>query len=59
LPVFRKTGVSLEDAFWSLLEEIAQAEGTTLSKIVTEIDKGCRVGAYLSPPSSLLIPDVG
>ena len=34
----RKTGVSLEDAFWSLLEEIAQAEGTTLSKIVTEID---------------------
>jgi predicted DNA-binding ribbon-helix-helix protein len=35
----RKTGVSLEDAFWSLLEEIAQAEGTTLSKIVTEIDK--------------------
>ena len=35
----RKTGISLEDAFWSLLEEIAQAEGTTLSKIVTEIDK--------------------
>ena len=35
----RKTGVSLEDAFWSLLEEIAQAEGTTVSKIVAEIDK--------------------
>ena len=35
----RKTGVSLEFAFWSLLEEIAQAEGTTLSKMVAEIDK--------------------
>ena len=35
----RKTGVSLEDAFWSLLEEIAQAEATTLSNIVAEIDK--------------------
>jgi predicted DNA-binding ribbon-helix-helix protein len=35
----RKTGVSLEDAFWSLLEEIAQTEGATLSKMVTEIDK--------------------
>ena len=35
----RKTGVSLEDAFWSLLEEMAEAEGTNLSKMVTEIDK--------------------
>ena len=25
----RQTGVSLEDAFWSILKEIAQAEGTS------------------------------
>ena len=35
----RKTGVSLEDAFWSILKEIAQAEDMTLSKMVTELDK--------------------
>ena len=35
----RKTGVSLEDAFWSILKEIAQAEDMNLSKMVTELDK--------------------
>jgi predicted DNA-binding ribbon-helix-helix protein len=37
-----KTSVSLEDAFWSGLKEIADAKGTTLSAMVTEIDKNRR-----------------
>jgi predicted DNA-binding ribbon-helix-helix protein len=34
-----KTSVSLEDAFWSGLKEIANARGTTVSQTVSEIDK--------------------
>ena len=34
-----KTSVSLEDAFWSSLKEIADAQATTLSAMVAEIDK--------------------
>ena len=34
-----KTSVSLEDAFWSGLKEIALAQQATLSKTVAEIDK--------------------
>lgn len=34
-----KTSVSLEDAFWSSLREIAQAKGATLSNVVAEIDQ--------------------
>ena len=39
-----KTSVSLEDQFWSGLKEIARAQGSTLSKIVTEIDNSRRQG---------------
>jgi predicted DNA-binding ribbon-helix-helix protein len=35
----RKTSVGLEDAFWNGLKEIADAQGTTRSAVVTEIDK--------------------
>ena len=35
-----KTSVSLEDAFWSDLKEIAHAQRATLSKVITDIDKG-------------------
>jgi predicted DNA-binding ribbon-helix-helix protein len=35
-----KTSVSLEDAFWNALKEIAIARGTTLSNLVTSIDVG-------------------
>ena len=35
----RKTTVSLEDAFWSALKEIADVQGTTASTMVAEIDK--------------------
>ena len=34
-----KTSVSLEDAFWNSLKEIAHTHGVTLSKLVAEIDK--------------------
>ena len=34
-----KTSVSLEDAFWTGLREIAQAQHATLSKLVGEIDR--------------------
>ena len=35
-----KTSVSLEDAFWSDLKEIAHTQRVTLSKLIAEIDKG-------------------
>jgi predicted DNA-binding ribbon-helix-helix protein len=35
----RKTSIGLEDAFWNGLKEIADAQGTTRSAVVTEIDK--------------------
>ena len=34
-----KTSISLEDAFWSSLMEIAHAEGATMSELVAKIDK--------------------
>ena len=34
-----KTSISLEDAFWSSLKEIADAQGITPSAMVAEIDK--------------------
>jgi predicted DNA-binding ribbon-helix-helix protein len=43
----RKTSVSLEDAFWKALREIAAAREMTLSDLVTSID-GNRSGANLS-----------
>jgi predicted DNA-binding ribbon-helix-helix protein len=33
-----KTSVSLEDAFWKSLKQIAVSRGTTLSNLVTSID---------------------
>src|SRR5262245_24267727 len=35
----RKTSVSLEEAFWSDLKEIAHAQETTLSELVAKIDQ--------------------
>jgi predicted DNA-binding ribbon-helix-helix protein len=33
-----KTSIALEDAFWSGLKEIAQAQGASVARTVTEID---------------------
>jgi predicted DNA-binding ribbon-helix-helix protein len=35
-----RTSVSLEEAFWQSLKEIAAARGTTLSSLVCSIDNG-------------------
>ena len=37
-----KTSITLEDAFWSGLKEIAEAQGASLSETVTEIDRARR-----------------
>jgi hypothetical protein len=42
----RKTGICLEDAFWSTLKEIAHAQGATVAQTVTEIDKMRQGGPY-------------
>ena len=39
-----KTSITLEDAFWSILKEIAQAQGATVSQTITEIDKSRKEG---------------
>jgi predicted DNA-binding ribbon-helix-helix protein len=52
----RQTGVSLEDAFWSTLQEIARAQGATVSQTVTEINKS-RQGANLSSAIRLFVLD--
>jgi len=36
----RKTSVSLEDAFWRRLKEIASARNSTLSALIAGIDSG-------------------
>jgi len=39
-----KTSVSLEDAFWTTLKDIAHAESVAVSKIVADIDKKRKQG---------------
>ena len=34
------TSVSLEEAFWSALKEIAARRGVSLNALVTEVDRG-------------------
>jgi predicted DNA-binding ribbon-helix-helix protein len=49
-----KTSVSLEDAFWGSLKEIAHAQGATLGQTVAEIDKS-RQRANLSSAIRLFV----
>jgi predicted DNA-binding ribbon-helix-helix protein len=51
-----KTSVSLEDAFWRGLKEIAQAQHATLSGVVNEIDKA-RSQSNLSSAIRLFVLD--
>lgn len=46
--------MSLEDAFWSDLKEIARAQEATLSKLVTQID-GARQQGNLSSAIRLFV----
>lgn len=50
----RKTGICLEDPFWSALKEIAGARGTSLSSLVGEIDRS-RSAANLSSAARLFV----
>jgi predicted DNA-binding ribbon-helix-helix protein len=43
-----KTSISLEDAFWSSLKEIAHAERATVSELVAKIDKTRKQGNLCS-----------
>jgi len=51
-----KTSVSLEEAFWNGLKEIASERDLTLSEMVTTIDSG-RVEANLSSAIRLFVLD--
>jgi predicted DNA-binding ribbon-helix-helix protein len=51
------TSVSLEDAFWDTLKEIAVAHDETLSNIVTGIDKTRQRGSNLSSAIRLFVLD--
>lgn len=49
-----KTSVSIEDAFWACLKDIATARGLTISQIVTQID-GARTQGNLSSAIRLFV----
>ena len=51
------TSVSLEDAFWDTLKEIAVAHDEPLSSIITEIDKTRQRGSNLSSAIRLFVLD--
>jgi predicted DNA-binding ribbon-helix-helix protein len=51
-----KTSVSLEDAFWSGLKEIAHGQHTTLSNTIAEIDR-VRLQSNLSSAIRLFVLD--
>jgi predicted DNA-binding ribbon-helix-helix protein len=51
------TSVSLEDAFWGALKEIADAHEETLSNTVTEINKTRQRGSNLSSAIRLFVLD--
>ena len=51
-----KTSISLEDAFWDQLKEIARAKRCTLSQLIAEID-GVRLHSNLSSEIRLFVLD--
>ena len=51
-----KTSITLEDAFWGALREIAQAKGSTVTQTVTQIDE-TRQQANLSSAIRLFVLD--
>jgi predicted DNA-binding ribbon-helix-helix protein len=52
-----KTSVSLEDAFWSDLKEIARTQRATLSTVIMGIDKGRQQGSNLSSAIRVFVFD--
>jgi predicted DNA-binding ribbon-helix-helix protein len=52
-----KTSITLEDAFWSGLKEIAQAQGASVAQTVKEIDGARRPGSNLSSAIRVFVLD--
>ena len=52
-----KTSITLEDAFWSGLKEIAQAQGASVAQTVKEIDRARRPGSNLSSAIRVFVLD--
>jgi predicted DNA-binding ribbon-helix-helix protein len=50
-----KTSITLEDAFWSGLKEIAQAQGASVAQ--TKIDRARRPGCNLSSAIRVFVLD--
>ncbi|HEX3423145.1 MAG TPA: ribbon-helix-helix domain-containing protein [Sphingomicrobium sp.] len=51
-----KTSVSIEDAFWTALKEIAQARQQSVAELIGSID-GARRGANLSSAIRVFVLD--
>jgi len=51
-----KTSISLEEAFWAQLKEIARTKECTLSKLIADIDAG-RLHGNLSSEIRLFVLD--
>jgi predicted DNA-binding ribbon-helix-helix protein len=49
----RRTGVSLEDAFWDAMRQIALATGTTRTSLITKIDKRRKQQKHLNLSSAI------
>jgi predicted DNA-binding ribbon-helix-helix protein len=52
----RKSSMTLEDAFWTALEEIAAAQGTTIDQLIATIDSE-RQHPSLSSATRLFVLD--
>jgi predicted DNA-binding ribbon-helix-helix protein len=52
----RKTSISLEDAFWACVRQIARERATTLSELIGMIDAG-RNGSNLSSAIRVFVLD--
>jgi predicted DNA-binding ribbon-helix-helix protein len=52
-----RTSISLEDAFWQALAEIAAARGTSLAGLVVEIDSARPAEVNLSSSIRLFVLD--
>lgn len=52
----KRTSISLEDRFWDSLKDIADREGDTVQKLVTDIDR-VRTGPNLSSAVRVAILD--
>jgi predicted DNA-binding ribbon-helix-helix protein len=48
-----KTSVSLEDAFWNGLREIAAAQGTLMAQLIATIDSERRKGHHTNLSSAI------